>query len=87
MKYLKGETKRPIEVEGVKLTEKALMELRILQSEENFQLRSYIDKVSELVFFLIENKEQFDDGNHEEVDEHIRNIGHLRNILKGFLFQ
>lgn len=85
MNHITDKKPLQIEIEGVKLTEKAIVELRILQSDGNFQLHDYIDKVSDLVFFLLEHKDHFNQSDQAEVNEHIQNVGHIRNILKSLL--
>ncbi|TLX73698.1 hypothetical protein E9993_14670 [Labilibacter sediminis] len=69
---------KPINIEGIQLTESAIEELKSLQEHDNEKLDANVEDLAELVFYLIRNREYLNDEG-KELDKHLGIIGFVRS--------
>lgn len=70
-----------IQIEGVYLNEASIRQLITFQDDNNDELEYNRESIADLTFFLINHKEMLGNSNANDIDKHLRFLGHLRNQL------
>lgn len=77
----KAETKTNIEIEGIILTEEAIVELKSLQDQDNYGLRANIDAVKDVICWIASQLDVIDE---DEIKTAAGMMNSLNFIIKDF---
>lgn len=83
---IRNEVKKNVCIEGVNLTDVALVELELLTQDDNAWLDGLINDVADVGFFLLENKEDMSESQRPEVDSLTIKLSYVRHVLKSLRF-